>query len=388
MRILHTADWHLGSQHYGYDRTDELFQQVEQVLGIVRDQEVEVLLIAGDVFEKRRTALPELTKRLSEILAPFIRDGLHVVLIPGNHDDREHFEMMDALLTLEQGQSERVHVFKRKQIMTIKGVQFAAIPYPLSETLQPYRSGEMGATARNVSMSEAYARVIRSVISQLDTNAPSMLIAHINVAGVITPENHELSYDEDIRLGRGDLPIAPNLKYIALGHIHQCQAIDHPIPCYYSGSIDCMDWGERKDQKQVIVVDIGAEGDAQISQIDLKSTPFYSLDVKTSQLDDLTSMYTDLDKAFVRVNIQNDTGVDTASIYRSIKRSCPRQIKIEILNNVGEELNTGPLIHHKSTADTVNGYLRQRYKDDPDLPELENLTNQLMTEVENVDSAS
>ncbi len=387
MRILHTADWHLGSRLYSHDRTDELFQQVKQVCDIAKQHDVEVLLVAGDVFEKRGTALPELTKKLAEILAPYIRAGMHVVLIPGNHDDREHFNMMNALLTLEQGQSERVHVVKTKNIFSIRNVQFAAVPYPLHEVLQPYRAEVRGSTERNVSLSTAYADLVRSVIDALNPTLPAVFIAHINVAGVVTPSEHELTYDEDIRLGRGDLPIASNLKYIALGHIHQSQKIDHPIPCYYSGSIERMNWGERDDEKQINLIDIPEQGDAKVTSINLETTPFYPLEVSNSQLQDLPSMYPDLDRSFVMVQVINDNGADPASIYRVVKEICPRQINIEVIGGDEKELRRRPVIHQKSYSETVRGYLAERYKDDPDLPELEKLTNQLIEEVENVASA-
>jgi DNA repair protein SbcD/Mre11 len=386
MRILHTADWHLGSRLHGNDRTDDLFDQVKQVCEIAKQHEVEVLLVAGDVFEKRGIALPELTKRLAELLAPYIRDGMHVVLLPGNHDDREHFNMMRALLTLEQGHSERVHIIKTRDVFLIGNVQFAAIPYPLHEVLQPYLSEINGATERNVSLSTAYANMVRSVLSSIDPSLPTVFIAHINVAGVTTPSEHELTYDEGIRLGRGDLPIASNLKYIALGHIHQSQKIDHPVPCFYSGSIDKMNWGEKEDQKQVILIDIPDDGDADVTLLEIKTTPFYSIDISTSQLETLPSTYPDLDRAFAIVNVNNDNGVDPASIYRIVREICPRQIGINIAGINTKNAIPDSALQSKNYSETVQSYLAERYKGDQDLPELENLTNQLLSEVENVNS--
>jgi Icc-related predicted phosphoesterase len=52
MRILHTSDWHLGSRLYDFDRTEELFSQVERVCQIARDNNVDVLLVVGDIFER------------------------------------------------------------------------------------------------------------------------------------------------------------------------------------------------------------------------------------------------------------------------------------------------------------------------------------------------
>jgi DNA repair protein SbcD/Mre11 len=387
MKILHTSDWHLGSRLHGYDRTDELFEQVKQVCDIAKQNQVDVLLVAGDVFEKRGTALPELTKKLANVLSPYIHDGLHIILVPGNHDDREHFNMMDALLTLDQGRSEKVHVVKTRKIFTIQNVQFAAIPYPIHEVLDPYMGEVKGATERNVLLSSAYANLMRSVVDETKPDLPTVIIGHINVAGVTTPSNYETTYDNDIRLGRGDLPIASNIKYIALGHIHQYQPIDHPIPCFYSGSIERMDWGEKEDTKQVILVDIPEQGEAKVIPISLETTPFYSVEITTSQLDDLPSLHPDLNRAFVTVQIKNEDGIDPASLYRTIRELCPKQIDFKIIGNDEKEPRPTPVAHPRSYIETVHGYIADRYKDDPDLPELKEMTNQLIVEVENVASA-
>ena len=266
MRILHTSDWHLGSRLYGqYDRTEELFNQVESICQLTTTHKVDVLLVAGDIFVR---SSPELTKRLAKVLSPYVQNGLHVILVPGNHDNhpnREHFHMMQALLTLEQGKSARVQIIQTRSIITIKGVQFAIIPYPNRELLEPYRSDATGKTERNVVLSSAYANLVRSVIDALDPSIPAVFVAHINVAGVTTPSERELGYDEDIRLGKVDLPLTSNLAYIALGHIHQQQSIKHPIPCWYSGNIERLDMGERNDLKGVLLVDIPENGVATVT---------------------------------------------------------------------------------------------------------------------------
>jgi DNA repair protein SbcD/Mre11 len=389
MRILHTSDLHLGSRLYGIDRTDELFEQFRQICDLAQQKEVDVLLVAGDVFEKRGIALPELTKKLADILAPRIREGMHVILVPGNHDDREHFNMMNALLSLEQGYSEKVHIVKSWEIFTIQNTQFVAVPYPMHEVLKPYLAEFSSATERNVALSSAYAGLIRSVMDNINPSLPTVLIAHIYVAGITTPNNYELTYDNDIRLGRSDLPISTNLKYIALGHIHRFQPIDHPIPCFYSGSIDRMNWGEKDEKKFINMVDISDDGDAQVNTLPLDVTPFYTIQVAASQLENLTSLYSDLDRAFVKLEITNDVGIDPAAIYRIVREICPRQVDVpDIIGSREKGLRPNLAVQPRSYAETVKGYLGEFFKDDPDLPELQRLTNELLIEVEDATSTN
>ncbi len=194
-----------------------------------------------------------------------------------------------------------------------------------------------------------------------------------------------MTYDEDIRLGRGDLPVASNLAYIALGHIHQSQKIDHVVPCYYSGSIERMNLGEIKDEKQVLLIDVPQQGFAKVTPIKMPATPFYSIKINSSDLDSLIKKYPDIAQAFVNIEVVNDDSSDPAGIYRQVKDICPKQLDIKVTSKSVQEKNK-PIIHSKSYAETVKAYLKDAYKNDPDFPLLEKMTNELLAEVENVDS--
>ena len=132
VRLLHTADWHLGSRHgplARFNTIDEQFKGVERVLDLAADQNADVLLVAGDVFDTTPKHLPALTKRLAGLLEPRLRDGLHVVLLPGNHDDRDHFRMMEGLLAIGDA-GDRFIVATRPEVRLAAGLAFALIPYP------------------------------------------------------------------------------------------------------------------------------------------------------------------------------------------------------------------------------------------------------------------
>src|SRR5262245_39129425 len=189
MRILHTSDWHLGSYLHGFDRADELFGQVEQVCRIIEEQRVNVLLVAGDIFERERVnrgRLHETTKRLAQTLKPLIERGLHVILVPGNHDYRDHFRMMSALLDLKDDQAKRVRIVQTMEHFVLGGVQFAIVPYPERELLE--KLGEravlaekINASERNQLLSVILAEVVQGLIARLDLSKPSIFVTHIQV---------------------------------------------------------------------------------------------------------------------------------------------------------------------------------------------------------------
>lgn len=389
MRILHTSDWHLGSSLHGYNRTDELFRQVERVCEITQENDVDVLLVAGDIFECRsRQAAHEVTKRLSQILSPYIQGGLRVVLLPGNHDDREHFRMMRSLLELEHGCCERVRVVENTETFEMAGVQFVAIPYPAREVLERYgerRGGTAsGAVERNKHLSAILADLVRDEISELEPGMPAVFVTHISVEGVTATSGKEIgNYDQDINLALKALP--HNVSYIALGHIHQQQQIkSHPVPCFYSGSFDRMDFGEREEEKFVLLVDVHDAGPATVTPLPLEVTPFYDLHVTSAELDTLAEQYAaDRERAFVRLTIER-IGDDnnTIALQRRAKEIFPRLI--EGLKWSGEQSQpngTAAPINAGNYAQTVEDFLHERFANEPDLlRELLTRTRQLIQE--------
>jgi DNA repair protein SbcD/Mre11 len=381
MRILHTSDWHLGSRLGGHDRNDELFAQVEHICQLTKDHDVDVLLVAGDVFVRKS---PELTKRLAKILKAYVHDGLHVILVPGNHDDREHFRMMKALLTLKQGESDRVHIVETREIFCIDRVQFAILPYPTKELLEPECSEDAGKTRRNVSLSSAYADLVRSVTAGLDQSKPTVFVAHITVAGVETPSEKEISYTEDLRIGKEDLPNTPNISYIALGHIHQQQIIEYPTPCWYSGNIERLDMGEKDDEKGVLLVDVPNFGQAEVTKIPLNATPFYDIKIAAAELDTIPEHYPHLDQSFARFQIDCQPTDDPMILRRRVAEICRRFTDVSFTGEgrFSSEVTSIP-VTPSDYLTTVIEHLRQKYENDPDLPELEIRANQLLNEVSN-----
>jgi exonuclease SbcD len=393
MRLLHTSDWHLGSRLHGHDRTDELFGQVGRVLEIAEDKGVDVLLVAGDIFECRsRQTAHEVTKRLSQILSPHIRRGLRVILLPGNHDDRIHFRMMRALLELEHGCCERIRVISDRDdfLFEMAGVQFAALPYPAGEVLEKYGEqpgdGATGAAERNKSRSAVLADLVRDLTAMLRPGVPAVFVTHINIEGVTAESGKKIgNYDQDINLALKALP--HNVSYIELGHIHQQQQIkSHPVPCFYSGSFDRMDFGEWKEEKGVLLIDIPESGEpATVTSLPLDPTPFHDLHVTSAELEGLTKVYAaDRERAFVRLTVERTKDDDPIALQRLARQTFPRLV--DGVRWSGEHAPAGGAftpLNAKDFGQTVEEYLNERFAGEPDLlQELLKRARQLVQEVQ------
>lgn len=387
MRILHTSDWHLGTALRGhYDRATELFSQVETICNLAEEHKADLLLVAGDVFVRRN--MLESTKRLAEVLSPYIRRGLQVLMLPGNHDDKEHFYMMRALLSAEQRQQEQIHIIDKNEVIIINGVQFVVMPYPnIPELLEPYKIEASGAKNRNAVLSKAYNNTVTSMLESLDETLPAVFVAHLSVSGVISKSEKEVNYDEGILMDRAALPFAPNLSYIALGHIHQCQKITHKIPCYYSGSMQRMDMGERDDEKFVLLVDVIKNQPTIVTKIPLSATAFYDISLLASEIDNLPKLYPDMEKAFFRLTVECGFEDEPIAIQRRVKelvdKHSLRCLDVICVGNKASVDKRDTTTRPEDYASTVLSYLYQEYFEDADLLALEERAKTLMQEVNN-----
>src|SRR5262245_30488370 len=102
MRILHTADWHLGDRLGRIDRTDDLRRAVERVARYCLNERVDVLLIAGDLFSElsRADNLRASIEHLQQTFRPFLLGGGTILAVTGNHDHEGFCQTLRLVMTL------------------------------------------------------------------------------------------------------------------------------------------------------------------------------------------------------------------------------------------------------------------------------------------------
>ena len=96
MRILHTADWHIGRRLGRHDRTEEMREALDEVARIADEERVDLVLVAGDVFDRAAPPVESLSLGLSALLR--LARGRPVVVVAGNHDAPELFDALAPLL--------------------------------------------------------------------------------------------------------------------------------------------------------------------------------------------------------------------------------------------------------------------------------------------------
>lgn len=255
MRLLHTADWHLGRTLGGCSfLADQAALLRGQFLAMVRDTRPDAVLIAGDVFDR---AIPpvEAVELLDSILAATVLDhGVPVVLIPGNHDAADRLSFGAAVMR-ERGLHIADSCLGRPILLEDAHGPVALLP---SGYASPTLMGAvLGPEAGVACHDTGFAALCTQLRTQVPRGARSVLVAHAFVAGGAESESERL-----LQVG-GAKPVSAarfdGFDYVALGHLHRPQVLaDGRIR--YSGSPLAYSFSEGGQRKSAVLVEIAGDG--------------------------------------------------------------------------------------------------------------------------------
>src|SRR5262249_7659474 len=272
-----TADWHLGDRLGRIDRTADLQRAVERVGQYCRDKDVEVLLIAGDLFSElsRPEGLRQSIAHFRSVFGDFLRQGGTAVGITGNHDNENFCQTLGHALSLAAPCADedgtllgpgRLYLatgpaFLRLRDRAGQEVQFVLMPYPtvaryLDNPAERFPSLE----EKNQALQAGFRRRLDAILAspRYRASLPTVLVAHVHIHGAALPTLFRISEAESVIFGASDFP--DRFAYVALGHIHKPQFLGGKPTVRYSGSIERLDLGERHDQKCVVLLEIGDDG--------------------------------------------------------------------------------------------------------------------------------
>jgi exonuclease SbcD len=260
MRILHTADWHVGRRLGRHDRTEEMREALDEIAAIADEQQVDLVLVAGDVFDRATPPVESLSLGLTALLR-LARDR-PVVVVAGNHDAPELFDALAPLLR-ERG----VHLIGRIKAPDAGGVLgpdelgvpavVAGFPFLREGRVIDFMADTgkwYGAYAQRIAaLTDAYNTAL---VERAGTDLVPILIAHFMVSGVrVSRSERELHIGDAYTATAQAIPAGP--QYVALGHIHAPQPVPGaPVPAAYAGSLLPMDFGEAGEAKRVVIVDV------------------------------------------------------------------------------------------------------------------------------------
>lgn len=226
MKIIHTADWHLGHRLGRIDRADDIRRAVGRVVDVCLRERADVLLICGDLFHDvgRAEVLRESVQHLCEVLGPFFAAGGTALAITGNHDKEHLASTLQQAMRLaapadtrpgDELRPGRFYLFPGPTFFRLPDaqapgahVQFVMLPYPtatryLDEPNQRFTSTE----ERNRAVRSAFTRRLGSIRAHpaFDKRLQTVLAAHIITRGAEVRDGFGLSEADAVVLDDADL---------------------------------------------------------------------------------------------------------------------------------------------------------------------------------------
>ncbi len=267
MRFLHTADWHIGQLFHEYDRTYEHQKFLDWLELILLTESIDVLLISGDVFDISNPAAASI-----KMFYRFINNAtkanphLQIIITAGNHDSASRLEAPKPLL-----ESSKVHIIGIVQKDKDGEIDYDKLTIPIYDSENNVKIWclaipflRMGDYPNIKDCSNPYTEGVAELYKkaydfayQKNETIPIIAMGHLHTQDA---EKTDLDKTERLIMGGQECVAAgafhPEIKYVALGHIHKAQRIGGKEHIRYSGSPLPMSFSELNYKHQVITFDL------------------------------------------------------------------------------------------------------------------------------------
>ncbi|MDV7213664.1 exonuclease subunit SbcD [Azotobacter beijerinckii] len=270
MRLLHTSDWHLGQHFMGKTRQAEHQAFCAWLIEQVREHAVDALIVAGDVFDSG--APPSYAReQYNRFIVALRETGARLVVLGGNHDSVAMLgESRDLLACLDTWVIPGVAADPAEQLLVLPqrdgtpGALLCAIPFVRPRDVLKSEAGQ-SAEDKQQALQAAIREHYRALFelaearrAELGGALPIVASGHLTTVGASASESVREIYVGSLEALPTDA--FPPAAYIALGHIHRPQKVGGREHIRYSGSPIPLSFDEARQQKEVLLVDLHADG--------------------------------------------------------------------------------------------------------------------------------
>lgn len=261
MKLLHTADWHLGRRLHGVDRTAEIAAVLSEIAELAKTEAVDLVVVAGDLFDSKNPSA-EAEEAAYQFFLDIGSANIPSVVIAGNHDSPSRLDAVSQLLHLS-----RVAVVGQPRVSQHGGVfdvscgaetvRVAALPFVSERRIVKVAAllesdpGEWLNKYR-----EGMRRLILNLTASFSSEVVNLLVLHGTMHGATLARSEYQFHTADNYVLTPD--VFPELcNYVALGHIHKSQGVQgYPEGAgRYAGSVVQLDFGEVGDDKAVFIIE-------------------------------------------------------------------------------------------------------------------------------------
>jgi exonuclease SbcD len=310
---------------------DEFAAALDEVHRIAVESRVDALLLGGDVFDSPAPP-PDAEKLVYDFFARLIPEGIAAVVIAGNHD---HPKKLAALSSLLEGL--KIHIRAEVRPAAEGGVvalesrdgkeeaRVAVVPF-VPERKVVDACAVMGPEhAWYTAYAQRIEQILRFLTRDLTDRTVNVALGHLLVAGArFGTGERQLHLGEIYGVNAEQLP--GNVQYVALGHLHRPQELLAPAKTCYSGSLIELDFGEREQDKRVVVVEARPGRAAALESLPL--TPGRRLRDVSGTLPELLRLAPEVGNDFLRVTVKAEG--PGAGLADQVRESLPNALEVNV----------------------------------------------------------
>jgi len=394
MRILHTADWHLGKKSDDLNRYEEHKNVLQQILKISREEQVDMVIIAGDVYD---TFVPssEAENLFYKTVSELSNNGnTAVVVIAGNHDDPKRLsnaavfaskfniylvgDINNIVIAKEDCKNKNIYPtecgkgYIKFKTQSGEEAVVACLPYPTY-----YRYNELKHEGDNIN--DKIKEWLEPAISEFSDKTINVLAAHLLTYGKDLNPVESLEYStisSTVSYVEKDV-VNVNADYVALGHIHTMVRLDKQKAEYYSGAILNISFNENNDtDKYVLIADLkkGEEAVVKPVQLDCKKLVVF----RSDNLMEIEMFCQVARNEYVKVIYESDERLDFETL-KALRKRNPNLITFSVINNNAIQQRTMESKKDLSNSELFDKFVLER-TGKPANPKVKELFLELMGE--------
>lgn len=385
MRIIHTADWHIGKSLDGFSRLEEQKKFLDFFVEKVERISPDIIIIAGDIFDTANPSAVAETLFYDTLSKISANTSALIVIIAGNHDSPKRLASAKSLakshgIIIYESHDDDIEVGKYKNATVLScndGVIKVEINSKTANILaMPYISeNRLGESFADLSKSDEdtaksfqgkFEALIRKKEEFFDKDEFNIMIAHL-FAIKASISDEKVGYSLGGAYIVDSSAFAKTADYIALGHVHKYQVVGGTDKrAYYSGSPIHYNKTEVKTQKKVIL-DIIIDDEKNISVNEIEIPIFKKIEIwNADSIEEAVAMSLDKkdEESFVYLNIKTDKVISNDDI-RQIKSNKRDIIQITPIMEIGNIQIVAENMLEKTDEEKFIEFFKERYETEP-----------------------
>ena len=336
MKIIHTSDWHLGHKFYDQSQKDEQLYFLEWLLNYIENNHIDVLLIAGDIFDNRNPS-SESRKLYYNFLINLKKINCkHIVIIGGNHDSPDNInapkELLDFFSIHVVGKATKnikEEVFKF--CINDENIIIAGVPYLRDREIRRAIEGENHEEIDDrykTALVNHYQEVAEYCKSIKTENTTTIAMGHLFAIGGSVSNSEQKIYVGSLgNIGADDFPEI--FDYIALGHLHKAQKVNKKNHIRYSGSPNKLSFSEINHDKKLIEIETKKGEISDIKEIEIPN--FRKIFRIEGNIENCISQLTKINNEKHKLKIWIEIVLDSKSDIDKINKYSEKLNQVKIL---------------------------------------------------------